>query len=469
MAELQAIVGGRIFVPAGVLSRSAERELRGRLTFEIPGWKQHNGKPKVITAIADAPDGFYLPRGSGYMLDMVAEDDGLRVVYRDETAPGAALDVAHKLPGGAKLHIHQRRAVRALVRHGNGMAVFPCGGGKTVVGLAGIAALKRSTAVLVHTRDLLDQWRAAIKSQLGVDAVKAGSSLVAGPITVAMIQGLTGRSHSAVARWSRNFGLVVLDECHHAPAATFRTVLGCMVCRYRWGLTATPERSDGLGFLARAVLGPLLYEGTVQDLVDVGRLVLPEITRVDTWLRYPGAQDYSGLLAAIEKDDVRSRAIVDRVGRHVREGRKVILLTLRVGHCNTLAELARGAGITAEALHGKVLKSRRPAVLERFKSGTSSVLVGTKVADEGLDVPSADALVLAMPSRAAGAAAQRTGRVIRAAKGKTAVVDDVVDAHRIARQHWYRRKREYRDRYGDASLQEPVSLLQRGGGLAHGT
>ena len=457
--RIEARVGGRIFVPSS-FPAEALQELRDRLTWSnLSHFMGRGGLPYVV-AVDDVPSGCYVPRGAVATLREVADEAGVELSFVDERSQGDPFEVEHSLPNGGSLHVHQSRSVDVFVRRGQGLVVFPCGGGKTVVGLAAIGALKLSTLVLVHTRDLRDQWIEGAREQLGVEAVRIGSRLSSDrpSLAVGMLAGLAQRSTRLLREWGQGFGFCIVDECHHAPARTIQRVIGCMAARYRLGLTATPDRDDGQGGLVRAVVGPVLYQATVPDLVAVGRLVLPTVQQIETGRVYPKAESYSQLLAAVRDDVWRTKGIAKVIERDVSGGLRVIALTLRVRHCIELAARVRALGVAAVEMHGKTPRKKRRAALADFRSGAVDVLVGTTVADEGLDVPAADSVHIAMPSRANGAAAQRTGRVIRAAPNKRPIVREYVDENPKARRHWLERRRVYVATYGEGIFAPPVHL-----------
>src|SRR5262249_27705459 len=140
---------------------------------------------------------------------------------------------------------YQARAAAALARHVQACTFAPCGAGKTVIAAAAMARVRQPTLVLVRTRDLVDQWCGAIESALGQRPGIVGEGKFAPDlVTVATVQTLAAMDDVRLAALGRRFGCVVVDECHGAAAPTDRRVLAQLPGKYRFGLTATPERDD---------------------------------------------------------------------------------------------------------------------------------------------------------------------------------------------------------------------------------
>jgi superfamily II DNA or RNA helicase len=254
-----------------------------------------------------------LPRGAIHVLRRAAAQEGLIVACDDaRVLPEAQLDV----PARAALRDYQEAAVDKLAKVTQGTVVIPCGGGKTRVGMGAIARLRTPTLILVHTLDLAEQWLGELRDKLGVEAGPHRRRRGApAPVTVAVIQALVRWEPTKLDAFLGRFGLLILDEAHHVAASTFHSVVDRCPARYRLGLTATPEREDGLTALLDLFLGAPLVVVTHEELVAAGVLTVPEIRSVETDFTYPytGAEDYAPMLAAVASDGARNRLIVDAV------------------------------------------------------------------------------------------------------------------------------------------------------------
>ncbi|MDP1826623.1 MAG: DEAD/DEAH box helicase [Archangium sp.] len=351
------------------------------------------------------------------------------------------------------LRQYQARAVDALAKVTQGTVVLPCGGGKTRVALGAIARLKTPSLVLVHTLDLAEQWRSELRERLQLDAGLVGAGEVSpAPVTVALIQALAHWHLSELEVFLARFGLLILDEAHHVAASTFHGIVDHCPARYRLGLTATPEREDGLTPLLELFLGSPLLTVTHDELVAAGVLTVPSIRTITTdfTFGYQGAEDYARMLSAVAADPERNRSVVEAVAAEANAGHTCLVLSGRVEHCEVLAAALRASGISAEPLTGDVGRERRKVLLEDARAGRLQVLVATSLADEGLDLPRLSRVFLAFPGRARGRTIQRLGRIMRPHPSKqSAVLFDFVDKRvPLLRRHHLERRKLYSEVLG---------------------
>jgi superfamily II DNA or RNA helicase len=405
---------------------------------------------ETVCFVEQRGDELRLPRGAIHVLRRAGAQEGLIVACDDERVlPEAQLDPLRELP----LRGYQEAAVDKLAKVTQGTVVIPCGGGKTRVGMGAIARLRTPTLILVHTLDLAEQWLGELRDKLGVEAGLIGDGEECpAPVTVAVIQALVRWEPAKLDAFLGSFGLLVLDEAHHVAASTFHSVVDRCPARYRLGLTATPEREDGLTALLEVFLGAPLVVVSHEELVAAGVLTVPEIRSVETDFTYPytGAEDYAPMLAAVASDGPRNRLIVDGVVAEARAGHVCLVLSGRIDHCTRLAEAIAAQGISAAVLTGEVKRERRKALLDEARAGRLSVLVATSLADEGLDLPRLSRVFLAYPGRARGRTVQRLGRLMRPHVDKQdAALFDFVDRKvPILRRHHLERRKLYAEVLG---------------------
>ena len=397
----------------------------------------------------------YLPRGALRTLQRAARRSGVELEYRPEVVTrshGTAQALAD-LP--ITLRPYQHEAATQLLDRVQGYVRLPCGAGKTVLGCAALVASGEPGLVIVHTEDLADQWANSLRSMFGVNPRRLAGGMGSweplrkGEIMVAMVQSLhraQWRAHKLLA----SAGAVLLDECHHTPANTYRDLLRRIPARYRWGLTATPDRPDGWGCLLPMFVGPELYGMTPDDLVERGHLLRPEILPVLSGVnldlqkyRRSGRLNMGSATTALGKNDDRQQLLVDLAVAGAKASRTILMLVPRVAMAHNMATRLRGAGLMASAITGKVDKRTRADRLNYLRTGQLQVLVATQLADEGLDVPTLDLLINASAGRAAGRAVQRVGRAMRPSPGKAQpVIVEVVDGAPF-RSQWAARQRAY--------------------------
>jgi superfamily II DNA or RNA helicase len=309
--------------------------------------------------------------------------------------------------------------------------------GKTVIGIYLVAARSRSTLVLVHRQPLLDQWIAQLSMFLGlapkaIGQIGAGKQTPNGRLDVAMIQSLVrvGRVDDLVAA----YGHVIVDECHHIPAASFERVLSEVKARFVTGLTATPRRRDGLHPITAMQLGPVRFavdarsQATRQPFDH--RLIVRETAFGSD---HAASMDrIQALYAALSTDERRNRLILDDVTAALAEGRSPVLLTERRDHLEALATKLRGATRHLVVLRGGMTPAERraaTAALTSIPDDESRLVIATgRYIGEGFDDARLDTLFLAMPISWKGTLVQYTGRLHRLHPRKTEVrIYDYVD------------------------------------------
>lgn len=331
----------------------------------------------------------------------------------------------------------------AMRRGGNGVLVSATGSGKSIVGLALAAGLQQPTLWITHRKDLALAVRKTARQVWSVPAgaigyVGEGETRFGSHMTVAMVQTLARRDNRDLAQ---RVGTIIVDESHHIPAMSYHAVLSQFPAKYRLGLTGTYEREDGLHGMIRASFGPrLVLPDSV--LVRAGRILLPTVYPVYTPFTSPPGLAWAHLQQARAADRGRNLLILRLIRRLARAGRYVLVLVSGVDHAQWLARQLNHNHLPAAAVVGAMPVAERQQWYRRFLA-RQCVLIATSLADEGLDLPQCDTLVLVTPGRSATSLRQRGGRVMRAPPGKAHpriydVVDPLVPA--LARQWKIRRE-----------------------------
>ena len=344
---------------------------------------------------------------------------------------------------GFTLRGYQREALAAWWKHRSGIIVAPCGAGKTAIGLTAVLHLDTPALVLVHTGDLLRQWKERAEA-LGIEVktVSEGNGPVRARLVIATMQTLALWPFWQLAEWGAGFGLVICDEAHHVPCATLTDVLYELPGRYRLGLTATPTRADGLTPILLGHMGPIRAEVSRQALAEAGAIIVPRIERIATAWTPDAEADYVQMVTAATEDDARNIQIADLAATAVQAGRHVLIQTERVEHAKALSRLIGDRhGLGSVAVYGALGAKARALALSQVASGACPILIATQLADEGLDLPILDTLILGVPQRNAARLEQRVGRIARPAPGKVdAIVYDLLDGGLAARLQWARLK-----------------------------
>jgi len=300
------------------------------------------------------------------------------------------------------------------------------GAGKTVIALAVIAARQQPTLVLVHTKELLHQWAERIETFLGIKAGLVGDGhFEPGPVTVAIVNSARNRLPDLEPR----FGQICVDECHRVPASLFTDVVTAFPCRYSLGLSATAFRRDGLTRLISFYLGEPVHRVSKQHLQATGAVLKPLFIQQETGFTFSYRGDYQKLMTCLTTDEPRNQQIACDIASEAEENSGTLLVVSdRVSHCQRLAEILAGKGITAPVLTGALAKEKRAAIVEEVQEGRVKVLISTvQLIGEGFDCPGLSTLFLTTPIKFSGRLLQVVGRILRPAAGKQARVFDYLD------------------------------------------
>ena len=438
--EVRAVLGQRLFVTKAGLSPTHVNQIKRLAAFQNPEFYKKQSlrlstalTPRVVACAEELPEHVALPRGCRIDLEQILQEHGCALRVEDQRCDGKPLDVTFD----GRLTSIQKKAARALLREDIGVLVAPPGVGKTVIGTYLVAARSRNTLVLVHRQPLLDQWIAQLSMFLGlapkaIGQIGAGKHTPNGRVDVAMIQSLVrvGRVDDLVAA----YGHVIVDECHHIPAASFERVLSEVKARFVTGLTATPRRRDGLHPITEMQLGPVRFAVDARSQAARQpfdhRLIVRETAFGSA--HAVSTDRIQALYAALATDEQRNRLILGDVTAALAEGRSPVLLTERKDHLDALATKLRGAARHLVVLRGGMTPAARRAVTAALTSipddESRLVLATGRYIGEGFDDARLDTLFLAMPVSWKGTLVQYTGRLHRLHPGKTEVrIYDYVD------------------------------------------
>lgn len=322
----------------------------------------------------------------------------------------------------------QARAIEALADSEGGILELGCGKGKTVSMLAEVKRAKVPTLIVVNNTTLINQWKEECERWLGMTP-----TIVRGPkrdfsnLTIAMLHTLAQNPPSDEE--ADKYGIIVFDECHHLSAPTFNAVCP-MFQGYRFGLTATKRREDGMENLYLYHLGPVLYSDLSTELepevffIQTGVQLTPqEIQDIKSTEDMINVSRLRSLLA--QKED-RNTLILQEIEKALAIGRRILVLGHIVSHLEYLSGEIPGAGLCV----GKVAPKKRHKILEECDVvfGTTSLVA------EGLDAPWLDTLFIITPMKGKGLFQQALGRILRVHPGKKDPIASVFeDKFRVTR------------------------------------
>jgi len=391
------------------------------------------GIQEYVLSYAETPTYFCIPRGTGAYARVVLAEFGYSIEYIDRRVTSEPIKF-YPQPW-LKLRPHQAKAREVISKFEQGVIEAPCGSGKTVLAIYEASARRQRTLILVHMKDLQQQWIEQIKEKFILEDATIGvigdGRFEIGDITVALVQSLSNATPEQWAEIQRTFGTLLIDECHRAPAETFMFCINRIPAKYRFGVSATPFRKDKMHFLLYEYIGSKIFVISDAELEDAGIITSAKVIRVatDYFFDYTGVATWSRMLNSIAADKYRNAQILQRILNEHKLGKKQIVLSERVEHCEMLGKiLSEKFGVNAFVLHGKKDRVYRKDTLSTCREGDFDVLLATKLADEALDVPCLNVVHLTCPSNNEGNLKQRVGRIRRMLSGKmTPTVYDYID------------------------------------------
>lgn len=381
-----------------------------------------------------------------------------KIAYADDARDWQPL--AYNLRATRDPFPHQTEAVAAWWRAGGrGVVVLPTGTGKTFTAVLAIRKAARPTLVVTPTIDLLHQWFGELKLAFGDPVgLMGGGHHDLQPLTVTTYDS----AYIYVEKWGRKYGLLVFDECHHLPGLTSQMAARGSLAPFRLGLTATPERADGLDGLYPELIGDVVFRREIQELAGdflaeyhTERLYV-ELSPEDQ-ARYTQCREHyrqflfdrgislaaaNGLQRFVaESCRTKEGAAAFRAFREQRQlaqaapAKLELLADLLAKHRGeralvftadnaTVYKIARRYLVPA-ITHQTKAKERRK-ILDDFHAGVYTVLVTSQVLNEGVDVPAARVGVILSGSGSVREHVQRLGRLLRKVEGKQAVLYEVV-------------------------------------------
>ncbi len=392
------------------------------------------GLGREVCAYQETVDGVLLPRG--YLSDLLAIAPECQV---DDRRTDIRVDFPELR---ATLRPYQEAAVSQALATEDGIVEAPTGAGKTLIGLATLARLGRRALILVHANELARQWHRVIATYLEINAgiIGRGKWAEGSAITIATLQTLH-RNLERTKKTGEGYGAVLVDECHHVPASTFAEVLSHIPVRFRYGLSATPHRRDGLDVLIHRVIGPTRARITKTEVEASGGTV-PAIVKVIETGFDPGPVDGWGeFIESLTTDETRNRLVIATAERAATRYH-VLVLVERVQHAESLAALAT---VPFVLVHGSLPTKERIAAMEAIPR--SRLTIGTLgLLGEGLDIGAWTALVLGAPISSRTRLLQAIGRVVRPHSGKTrGYVADLVDSCAFAKASFRKRSVVYQE------------------------
>ncbi|MDY0315996.1 MAG: DEAD/DEAH box helicase family protein [Bacteroidales bacterium] len=356
----------------------------------------------------------------------------------------------------------QEEAFCELSKYNEGVLSATTGFGKTVIGARVIAEKRRPTLILVHTKELAKQWKARLEQFLQISEpiekdknnksligqLGGGKKQLSGIIDIAIMQSMFEKD-KGVKQLINQYGLIIVDECHHISATNFSRIISSANAKYIYGLTATPIRKDGHHPIIFMHCGPIRFKVDAKKealLREFEHYIIPRFTgtRMPVFKKY-NEWHITEVYQHICESKHRNQLIVADIIESINAGRNPLVLTERTSHINDLVKLMEGMDFEVIVLSGNLKTKERNKShkkIEALEDGDRFVIIATgKLIGEGFDEARLDTLFMAMPIAWKGTIAQYAGRLHRNYKGKNEVlIYDYVDVHIPVLERMYHKR-----------------------------
>ncbi|HTE26651.1 TOTE conflict system archaeo-eukaryotic primase domain-containing protein [Flavitalea sp.] len=371
------------------------------------------GTQRYFRFIEETDNEVIFPKGFTGKLIRFCRDMGIAFEFKDQRQKKES--VAFNFH--AELRIYQIPAVEATNKKDMGVIVAPPGSGKTIIGLKIIADKQQPALIVVHRKQLMDQWIERIEAFLGIPnheigKIGQGKSKIGKHITVATIQSLA-KNKEGGTMLNHAFGTILIDECHHIPAESYRNAIQRLHSFYLYGLTATPFRKYNDGKLIFIHLGEIIAEISTQQ---TGKQKQASIIIRNTDLDVPfdsKTDRFETLSKILVHDSARNKLILQDVTNELNNGKRVVILTERKEHLDVLQQYLKQS-YEVITLSGEDSESNRESKWKILKTGNYQALITTgQFFGEGTDLNNATCLFLVYPFSFEGKLIQYMGRVQR--------------------------------------------------------
>ena len=418
---LEIVIKGEIYLKKAELNDKLTAFLRDNLNFLNSDYfvRKSMGKSaydieKYFKLIKESEDGIIIPRGFASTLIQFCKSADINVKIIDQRHKCEEVTVESKIT----LRHYQEDAIIEAEKKNFGVIFSPPSSGKTFIGVELIAQKKQPTLILVHRKQLLDQWVDRIQSTLGIPKKEIGQiggqkEKIGKVVTVAMIQSLV--RHKSLEHLADKFGMIIVDECHHIPAKSFRSVITQFNSYYLYGLTATPYRKNNDEKLIYVYIGNIIYSLEQKDYLRLQEQKI-EINIKETEFNFPydkKTDEYEQLSKVAIFDTRRNEQIVTDIKANVDRFKMILVLTERKAHVNVLNQYLKSEYETI-TISGEDSERSRKSKLEQIEQGHCKIVISTgQFFGEGIDVSNLECLFIVYPFAFEAKLIQYIGRIQR--------------------------------------------------------
>lgn len=462
--SIEIVRSNMLFVPKKNLSADAMNKIKRLAAFRNPDFYKSQAmrlstynKPRIICTADMHDDYIALPRGCEDALCDLLDKYQTEYKFVDKTNHGVKISVEFN----GELRDEQMPAAEAMLQHNIGVLSATTAFGKTVIASYLIGERKTNTLILVHTQSLLTQWQRALsqflkfninmpekakgrrKQNSPIGVIGAGKNMLNGIVDVAVMQSLiTG---DEVKTLVRDYGMIIVDECHHVSAVNFEKVLKFANAKFVYGLTATPKRQDGHQPIIFMQCGPIRYKVDAKVQAEKRNFEHYLIPRFTAFRSSRLDKSVTELYKELAENQFRNQYIISDILEALSNKRTPIVLTERREHVLALEEILSSQCKNVVTLVGTPSQKKRREALEKLRAISNEeqmvILATGKYVGEGFDFPRLDTLFLALPISWEGKVAQYAGRLHRDYPGKKDVrIYDYADIHVPLLERMYQKR-----------------------------
>jgi superfamily II DNA or RNA helicase len=426
--RIQLVLGNQIYIEKNILPPALRNRLIRLAAFQNPEFYRAQAmrlptydKPRIIQCCEDFPKHLGLPRGCLEEVEELLHSLDIKPHFIDERFAGIPIDC--KFIG--MLRPDQELAAEAMLNHDTGVLSATTAFGKTVIAISLLASRGVNTLILVHRRQLLDQWVARLKQFLDLDPkqigqIGSGKHKPTKVIDIALMQSLSKRG--VVDDIVGEYGHLIVDECHHISARSFEVVARQCKAKYVTGLSATVIRKDGHHPIIFMNCGPIRYKVDPRKQAASRPFTHKVMTRETSFVLPPSIDNNKKtaiheIYSALITDEKRSNMILEDVLQAVQQKRFPLLLTERREHLEKLTELLSPLITNVFIFKGGMGQKQREALISKLHNtpdNEEKIIIATgRYLGEGFDEARLDTLFLTMPVSWKGVLAQYAGRLHR--------------------------------------------------------
>ena len=405
--------------------------------------------PRIISCFEEGDTYLVLPRGCMDKIKEICKTSKVKLILKDKREKGIPTD--YKFIG--TLDKKQEKAMNQLLSHDIGVLSAATGFGKTVISAKIISELKTNVLIIVNRNNLLEQWKEKLSYFLGISKkeigqIGGGKENLNGKLDIASFQSLYKREN--LDELVKNYGLVIVDECHHVAAFSFERVLKSMRAKHVYGLTATPTRKDGWHKIIYMQCGDIRCRVNNKDSKSSKKVIVRKTNYRYAPLEEMETISFSEILNDMSHNELRNSIILQDVKQSVADGRIPIVLTERLEHLNILKQKLEELQVPVVIYKGNMGKKKTKEMQEIIQNADKNqqariILATSSSIGEGFDDSRLDTLFLTMPVSWKGRIIQYVGRLHRNHKDKEElIVYDYLDNMKILERMYYKRIKGYK-------------------------